>query len=570
MRNDQGKLLRTKHAHILGIWLAIFLHSSFAQRCMGQVVTYDFSATVTGQSSNGTIFGVPAPNNGDSISGTFSYDLSVPPSHSESGFSSYEFGYSNGSSISFSGTSFSSASHDVSISDNDEDEGDNFSFLGRFQNGDHILLDLSDSTQSVFSNALLPTSYLTAPAFDEMNGLAKSDTGVFSFDVNNINRVQKVFLAFGSETPWGYKDSLIPGNVTFDGNRSLVADVGFSQSDIQQIEASVNNIFTDAGINHVDVVALNGSAPPVLNDNETVVYFSSDEVSVGLYGDADPHLFGIDRENSELGKAVIFSEVIRHQTGSSRSMFLNNVSKAVTHEIGHTFGLFHIDPTIDTEVMDENLFMSEADQVRFFGAPAQIDDNFFYSNFQQNSVYNIRRFVQGESVEKLNGEGLIAGSWDAEDFTSTLLNSAFEGFETDTNLMLDHVELLVKNGGLGNYTLSTFWKDDGILVEDLSSLVFQLQEGTEFTIVGLSGDDLVFLSLDETFSSQDPFVTLTGDQQAFLVREVNGEYQQIASFMLLTTAVPEPNMVCLLLASGVAAILRRRRKDCQSQQLPLT
>ena len=368
-----------------------------------------------------------------------------------------------------------------------------------------------------------------------------------SFSVGSQPPPTKIYLAFGEEVPWDYAGENLRASETFPKKISGSMSPDESLVDHQDSIASrVRQLFDDAGVN-VEVVV---GAPPSDIGTATVVYFTDENVQTGFYGDADPDSFGIDHSNSNPGEAVVFVETLRNSgtTGIIGENFeehlVNNVVKTVAHEIGHTVGLLHNDPTGANaiEVMDEHLPQGMA-ILGFHGAPTQItDENGFYASFDQNSEYHLRRFVAGESPEGLSAAGLVAGTWDltvVEMVTVALRNLT----SSEIVGVLNRFRVLIPGSALGATSLRTLLEIGQIAFSDLEGLQFQVPKGTEFTIVAdLNSTNDFFLTFDLDSITNNLFSpAVGGDTTGFFFRDSGAEFVHVGTVSVDVTPVPEPS-----------------------------
>ena len=170
--------------------LAVFvLLIGIAEWIQAAVITNNFSGTIT--YVVGTPFGISA-SIGDPVSGSFTYDTSLPPAYNSGVVAGYNQPPPSGMSVVISGLTLQSQNNSSLQVTNNYFGSDGFSGFftpisagGVLQLGSSMLFYLSDSTQTVLSNTALPTS-LDLLSFSFRTGSISdvASNGIVYFSIN--------------------------------------------------------------------------------------------------------------------------------------------------------------------------------------------------------------------------------------------------------------------------------------------------------------------------------------------------------------------------------------------------
>lgn len=268
---------------------------------------------------------------------------------------------------------------------------------------------------------------------------------------------QKIYLAFGQ--PSSFKVVVVPSafggswpiEVPFVSMPTATVDVAYQAA----VTAQVKSIFSRSGVNNIDWVAAD-------SDDAIAVYFCPI---------IDPEVLGRsrgfpDRFNSKKrGEVVVFV---------NEALPLANLdAESAAHEIGHTLGLRHVDPTADdSEAMDYDF----SPDPRFTNTISEVFDIGSFST--HNPLYHLLRYVDGWSPAQLQNEGIEPGTWDSG--TSVFTKLSFQG----ANLRLHNITLYASGGDLE----STFVLDQisSATLSELSQRSFTIPKGIKVTLLASS------------------------------------------------------------------------------------
>jgi uncharacterized membrane protein len=316
---------------------------------------------------------------------------------------------------------------------------------------------------------------------------------------------QIVALAWDENVPhayWTMTDET--GSVeTFHGEGSTAAAIVDPGTRLE-IRGRLEQMFSDAGIEHVSIV--DGFV-----EGATNVYFANPLPGSNLLG----HAFtGIDQFNSKhKGGVAIFI------TGDTELD-----AETVGHEVGHTFGLRHINPPsaidpFNLELMDYD-YNEIADYETFLNGVSEIreppDDPLPGPGLSHNPVYHLKRYVDHVGHDQLASVGIIGGQWDLlpsqgglSDLAQRTLGARIEFGESDIPLYDVHVFAGVSTRGDPVTELASF---ASLSLQDLEEVWWTLEKGTVLQLLAASsaGGDL-----DVILATGDPFDPSTRGAQAF-------------------------------------------------------
>lgn len=299
------------------------------------------------------------------------------------------------------------------------------------------------------------------------------------------------------------------------------------------IAEKVQSIFDVAGVN-VHVASTATSETP-----STTVFIGSHIQSPSLLGKA---VSGIDHFNAHSDdQAIVYvsNSAYDFSLNSWLSFDIDNFAGLIAHEVGHTFGLVHVCGNQD--VMSQggaSLF-----NTRFVNAAYKLSDNPVAGQFRQNTVYSLRRYVNGESNAALEAAGIHPGGWDiGKNVIASLL------FSSDATLYDVH---LLSDDSSSDGSLQTIAHFDSITLQELSALKLPLTPGSHFALSAASQSGG---ALDVVLATGDPFVS---DNLAVVVGP--GTYN-----IALQMADPQDATKYITLSSGainVAAVFGDVNRD---------
>lgn len=260
--------------------------------------------------------------------------------------------------------------------------------------------------------------------------------------------------------------------------------------------ARVQQQFVASGIEDIEVV--NGEP----ERGATVVYFTDPLGS--LLGMA---YTGIDRYNRRSS-----DEVVVMVNYFNPSLDPDRDIETITHEVGHSLGLRHINPIGALEVMDYDASPGDlevfSDTPYFITEPPETLGHI--TLIDHNPVYHLKRYVEGIPASDLEELGLQSGAWDRpgiiyterdEIYTFRLLDNS-----SPANTTLYNVYVAASKGSPDAVRTLEYY--ESITLAELSQHPFSLGEdeaigliaastpGGEHDVVLASGDPFVETNLD--------------------------------------------------------------------------
>ena len=410
-------------------------------------------------------------------------------------------------------------------------------------------------------------------------GAGAAQMNVYDFSPYDLKEPQKVFLNFDAEKlpVHVYKlPALLGGTMyvagpgTTDGIRDLL---GLSEWRTF-VEEDVREIFSGSGIPNIEFVDDPAGA--------TTVWFAKmpglrlNVPGQALAGNLEDWSFwnmlhGIDRFNTNEDDSVfICVDPYIVERGSS-----SDAAESIAHELGHTFGLHHIRPSLE---VNEDIVMDYRpgaglpkfyDEVTNKVEPPR-EDGGDVKSATQNPTYHLLRYVAGLQDAELLALGLEPGSLDLPGGGGLRRITGLFDFGA-SNLTLYDLQLFATSAdsGLGESFGVLLDRFDEILLSELSGYEFMAEPGTGIAMYGASsfGGELdIALALGDpyepgatwiipTFGAQDVYFQMWSDQDPL-------GYVTLAEGTLTGTGVtiPAPGAIALgSIGACLVGYLRRRR-----------
>ena len=287
---------------------------------------------------------------------------------------------------------------------------------------------------------------------------------------------QKIFLAFDEPSsfrllaPTAFGRSW-PIEDPFGSMPAASVDASYRSS----VTAQLKSIFSRSGINNIDWVLTD-------SDDAIVVYFCPL---------INPDILGKSRGQPDRFNSKRRGEVIVFVNESYPLASLDAESAA--HEIGHSLGLRHVDPSSADPHNNEVMDLDFSSNPQFINAVSDVTDIASFST--HNPLYHLLRYVDGWSPAQLQNEGIEPGTWDLG--TSSLTKLTFQG----SNLRLHNITLYASGGEFE----STFILDQisSATLSELSQRTFTIPTGMAVTLLASSAEGGV---PDVISATGDPFV----------------------------------------------------------------
>lgn len=325
----------------------------------------------------------------------------------------------------------------------------------------------------------------------------------FSIDPSSLSLINQasspspssslVYLDFDSGVPLFVSNVSTPlGTLTLTTNSRVPSypSSNLTQSERDAVQARLTNLFADAGANVTFTQTRPSTGDFVTVDFGQTIGGSS---LLGLAFDEGGPLPLIDRFNRyKSGEVAVFMSGSTSGAQGSDTYTPVQIADTAAHEIGHTYGLMHTDasslnaPFPPDAIMSANASLGSF--ATFVSEPAPLDlGPITTSAATQNSVYHLRRYVNGETDAQLQAQGLTPGTWDNGTVLSGLISFAVGSLSGQVDQWYMLTSLSASNGGA-----------DSPFLIDLSSRIINgvlslpATSDQPFGIVGRSsGSDLV-------------------------------------------------------------------------------
>jgi hypothetical protein len=270
--------------------------------------------------------------------------------------------------------------------------------------------------------------------------------------------------------------------------------------------------------------------------------------------------------DNKYGTVVVFNQELSLSDSRNQAHF----AEAVAHELGHTFGLWHIHPILgagEEIVMD---YRENDSSATFYDEPA-LAVYYLWGvpvplNARHNPTYHLLRYVSGLSEADLSALGVEAGTYDLYGWPSLIVDLDLSSFASP----LYDVHVFGGPGAGMNDGEDTLLASFGeITVSQLNDYEFVLPEGMALELYGasqLGGDWDIALATGNPFELGATLITPTlVAQDVFLQMWSPGSplgYVTLAQGTLTGTpdVIPAPGAIVLgAIGAGLVGYLRRRR-----------
>lgn len=358
-------------------------------------------------------------------------------------------------------------------------------------------------------------------------------SGTMSF---NIKPPDVIYLAFGEDAPWN--EVLITDAFDSQFTASLPGTMPAATGlNTDAIKDAVEDIFQQAGANVV--VTTTRPAGP-----SKTLYFSSKIVAPTLYGanyESLPNRFDEDAQRS----AVVFVDSL---PGSTPSNTVSIIAQAAAHELGHEFGLRHVEPN-PSEIMGNEFAALNGMSPVFNNQVSEITDKVPFLGGTHNPVYHLQRYVNGLSDQELKDEGILPGTWD-----QGLLERISEQVSFSSTSLTLYDAYIVSAESINDSTSSnSIAHFDQITLAQLSQYLFSIDQGEAFEFFASltpGGQLNVTLSTGNPFGTDGTLIAAIDGSQTVYLQQSTGtgnDYLTLAtgSAIGVATSVPEPPSIAL-------------------------
>jgi hypothetical protein len=288
---------------------------------------------------------------------------------------------------------------------------------------------------------------------------------------------QKIFLAF--DQPSSFRLVVVP--LAFGRSWPIVEPFGSMPAATvdatyrASVTAQVKNIFSRSGVSNIDWVATD-------SDDAIAVYFCPlTNPDILGYSRGAPDRFNSKRR----GEVIVFV--------NESSPLANLDAESAAHEIGHSLGLRHVDPSAADPLNNEVMDLDFSSDPQFTNTISDITDITSFAT--HNPRYHLLRYIDGWSSAQLQNESIEPGTWDSG--TSVFTKLSFQG----ANLRLHNITLYASGGDVE----STFVLDQisSATLSELSQRSFTIPKGMKVTLLASSAEGG---PPDVISATGDPFV----------------------------------------------------------------
>jgi hypothetical protein len=258
------------------------------------------------------------------------------------------------------------------------------------------------------------------------------------------------------------------------------------------------------------------------------------------------------------------------------------MAETLAHEVGHLFGLMHVNPLEGTGAIDQGnqevMDYEDSTEPRFLNtvSPVQYKDPKHHdlTGVGHNPVYHLMRYTGGYSEKYLNDNGIVGGNYDTDESQTFLIKLFEKAFEPNLTL------LEADNGEPSQIQPPTLYdvrvfigagEDSLVGVDYYARLIPAELADVQVTLDAYSYFEIWAAStpggpLDYMLSTADP--TSAGVSQLNETSRIvylqqlfaDGSFQTIASYDVVAQQIPEPTMLSLIALMGGCAVGRRRKK----------
>jgi hypothetical protein len=401
-----------------------------------------------------------------------------------------------------------------------------------------------------------------------------------------------VVLAFGHESDFGLylpgeDKNWIESKLTKDPRPLTSTDIShqgkiFTDQEKAQIKDGLEHIFDRAYLDNIEFII--GSP----RDDAINVFFTSDD----RVGDQGPEgqAYAINEfnyrdpdQNEPINSVIVFNA---RPDGTHWGIlgdrdFVSSENSTIfvaAHEIGHSLGLHHTEDyalaDIDSSTYASLMYKNDQQDlmqrlVDYEAAFSNAPENAAHRVGTHNAVYNLNRYVDGDSPEELALLGLTGGSLD-ESYASVIPSHILEELEFsysysdptyEEDLRLYDVEFIV-NGEKSSEIVGVI---ESVYLSELNDLKFlTTTEGVPAFRAKTASDGEYDVYSYITHNGELLFTPdsemIAGQHVTFGIAVFeNDQWSDLLSGTLQTAAVPEPSALLVILGISLPLAMRRGR-----------